>query len=99
MIALGRTFVLALLAVIGMAVAAAAAELVVIQSTAPRIPAGTIIDAAATLSVPANEAITVVTADGKTQTIEGPFGRSVAPWRWTNFRAPMSRKTLACRSA
>jgi hypothetical protein len=50
-----------------------AAQFVVIDSTSPSYVAGTIIDDVKTLSIHANERITVVAEDGKTRTIEGPF--------------------------
>jgi hypothetical protein len=51
----------------------AAAELLVLSSTAPDIKTGEIVDGAMSLSLPAGARVTLVGQDGQTVTLEGPF--------------------------
>ncbi|MEC9345379.1 MAG: hypothetical protein VYB54_04075 [Pseudomonadota bacterium] len=55
-----------------------AAEIVVIESTAPGIESGSILDSAATVSVPAGSFIVVVEEDGSSRTIDGPWDAPLA---------------------
>lgn len=63
--------------VLGLAASAApaaqAAQLLVIASTAPELPAGTFLDSARPLALPAGAQVTLVAEDGRTATLEGPF--------------------------
>lgn len=52
---------------------ARAEEIVIIESTAPGIEAGAILDSADKVSVPEGAMIVVVEADGSTRTIDGPY--------------------------
>ncbi len=51
----------------------ATAEMVVIASSAPEISGGQIIADGSTLSVPAGASVTLISADGVSQTIQGPY--------------------------
>ncbi|QNT68882.1 hypothetical protein [Defluviicoccus vanus] len=53
--------------------AAGAAELVIVESTAPQLPAGQVINTTSPLVVPAGARIAIVGDDGKVNRIEGPY--------------------------
>lgn len=58
----------------------AAAELVVLESNAPALPEGTVLDSGRDLSVPEGAKVTLMAASGEKTRIEGPFaGKPPAP--------------------
>ena len=64
---------LAGLALVAGVTAAGAEEIVIIESSAPDVEAGAILDSADVVNVPAGTSIVIVEPDGSTRTIEGPF--------------------------
>lgn len=66
----------ALMAPIG---AAQAADVVVVESTAPELPAGQVIKAGTPIRIPAGARIAVVGEDGKVVKLAGPFSGVAAP--------------------
>jgi hypothetical protein len=67
------SFFFAILAVLLVASAAGAGELVVIDSTAPDLMRGQVLDGSEPLELGPGTAVTVVTGDGRVKTLEGPF--------------------------
>lgn len=59
--------------------AAVAADMVIVESTAPDLRAGQVISAGTTLNIPAGTAIAVVGEDGKVIKLAGPFSGIAAP--------------------
>jgi hypothetical protein len=68
----------AVLVVSNMSPSPAAAQIYVMESTAPAIRVGSALDMGATISIPAGSHIRAVLPSGKTQTIKGPYAGSVA---------------------
>ncbi|MDG5494868.1 hypothetical protein [Niveispirillum sp. BGYR6] len=71
--ALNRLSALALLLTAATALPAAAAELVVVESSAPALAPGQVLDSEAALSLPAGSRLVLVSADGATINLQGPF--------------------------
>jgi hypothetical protein len=62
----------AAVALSALALPAAAADLVVVASTAPGVAPGSIVKSDAVLNIPAGAAVTLISAAGKTVTLKGP---------------------------
>ena len=68
-----RIAVIATFAIAVQVTSGAGAELVVVASTAPGFAPGTIVDGAQILVLPAGASVTLVSADGGTMMLRGPF--------------------------
>jgi hypothetical protein len=72
-----RKVVFGLAAMIAWALPAAAAELVVLDSTAPAIQKGSVVDSAAEISLPPGSKVTLMAATGEKVRLTGPFNGKI----------------------
>lgn len=64
---------MALMALMAASKAAAAGDVVILESTAPQVAVGDVIDEAHPVVIPAGASVSMIMSDGETRLVEGPY--------------------------